>query len=269
MLGRALNELIEAEALPRISLGRRDFDFEQPNFSRLEFEPGDVVFNAAAYTAVDLAESEPDRAETINATTPELIAQLATRRGAKLVQVSTDYVFDGEASSPYLPGDRRSPKCVYGRTKARCEELVLKAQPEALVVRTSWVFAPWGKNFALTMASLLKSRAEVKVVQDQVGCPTFAPDLAAGLLGLAQRGARGIYHFANGPPVSWYEFAVQIQAAQGSTANIIPVNSSEFPRPAVRPKYSVLDTSSTVRLLGPVPDFRSRLALCVATANSS
>jgi dTDP-4-dehydrorhamnose reductase len=263
MLGQALNELIEAEGLPSVSLMRRDFDFEQPNYDRLEFERGDVVFNAAAHTAVDLAESEPERAQTINAITPEGIAQLATRRGAKFVQLSTDYVFNGEASSPYQPGDTRSPTSVYGRTKAECEDRVMRAQPEALIVRTSWVFAPWGNNFALTMASLLKSRAEVKVVQDQVGCPTFAPDLAAGLLRLVVNGAQGIYHFANGPPVSWYQFATAIQAAQGSSAKILPVSSSEFPRPAVRPKYSVLDTGATDRLLGPAPDFRLRLPLCL------
>jgi dTDP-4-dehydrorhamnose reductase len=268
MLGRSLTALCRERKYATVELSRGDFDYERPDLSVLTFGAGDVVLNAAAYTAVDLAESEPDRAELVNAIAPGQVAQIAHRAGARFVQVSTDYVFDGKAKAPYEPSATVAPQSVYGRSKALGEGLIQEAHPKALIVRTSWVFAPWGKNFVLTMAELLKTRAQVNVVADQFGCPTYAPDLGRALVDLALSGATGIYHFANGPAVSWYEFARAIQDAQGSTADIVPVPSSQFPRPANRPEYSVLSVEATGRLVSRAPDFRDRLGECLTPQRS-
>jgi dTDP-4-dehydrorhamnose reductase len=264
MLGRSLAELCEAQARPYRALSRSLFDLEQPDLSALPLEENDQVFNAAAYTAVDQAESEPERAHVVNAETPARIAAHCRARGARFVYVSSDYVFDGKATTPYRPSAERSPQNAYGRSKADGERLVHEAYPEALIVRTSWVFSPWGKNFVITMAELLRTRPEVRVVSDQVGCPTYAPDLGQALLDLTRKGLKGIWHYANGPSVSWYEFAESIQEAQRSKARLIPVSSAEFPRPAPRPSYSVLDLEETISQLGPPTNFRERLSSCVA-----
>lgn len=265
MLGRSLISLCETEGRPYRALSRAEFDLENPTFDRLPLGEGDQLYNAAAYTAVDQAETESDRAELANAVTPAKLAALCRARGASFVQVSTDYVFDGRAESPYRPDSPRAPQNAYGRSKALGEELVLEAYPEALIVRTSWVFAPWGKNFVITISDLLRTRPEVRIVSDQVGCPTYAPDLARALVSLVALGKRGIWHFANGPSVSWYEFAEGIQRAQNSTARLVPVSTSEFPRPAPRPAYSVLDLEETIAQLGPPRDFRQHLASCVGS----
>jgi dTDP-4-dehydrorhamnose reductase len=225
----------------------------------------DVVLNAAAYTAVDKAESEEPVARLVNATAVGLLAEGAQRVGARFVHVSTDFVFDGEAGVPYAPDTSPRPLGVYGRTKLEGERL---AGPDALIVRTAWVYAPTGGNFVRTMLRLMAERPEIRVVADQIGTPTYAPGLAAVLWALAGKGVTGIHHHTDSGAASWYDFAVAIQEealAIGLLAKavpVIPIATADFPTPGRRPHYSVLDKSSTIAALGgPAPHWRSNLRL--------
>jgi dTDP-4-dehydrorhamnose reductase len=225
----------------------------------------DVVFNAAAYTAVDKAESEEPVARLVNATAVGLLAEGARRVGARFVHVSTDFVFDGEAGIPYAPDAAPSPLGVYGRTKLEGERL---AGPDALIVRTAWVYAPTGGNFVRTMLRLMAERPEIRVVADQIGTPTYAPGLAAALWALAGKGVTGIHHYTDSGAASWYDFAVAIQEEAltigllAKAVPVIPIATVDFPTPARRPHYSVLDKHSTIAALGgPAPHWRSNLRL--------
>ena len=223
----------------------------------------DLVLNAAAYTAVDKAETDAEAAHAVNATAVGLLADAAAAAGARLVHVSTDFVFDGTAGSPYAPDATPNPLGVYGRTKLEGEKL---AGDAALIVRTAWVYAPTGGNFVRTMLRLMAERPEVRVVADQIGTPTYAPGLAAALWTLAGKGVTGIHHYTDAGAASWYDFAVAIQEealAAGLLAHavpVIPIATADFPTPAKRPSYSVLDKASTFAALGgPTPHWRTQL----------
>lgn len=213
----------------------------------------DIVINAAAYTAVDRAESEADLAQAINADAVGNLAAAASAGGARFAHVSTDFVFDGRGSRPYAPDDATAPLGIYGQTKLAGETA---AGGEALIVRTAWVYAAKGKNFVHTMLRLMREREEVRVVQDQIGTPTNAPGLARAICELATDGAQGIFHYTDSGVASWYDFAVAIQEealALGlldRAVPVIPVPTSEFPTPAQRPGFSVLDKEATWRRLG-------------------
>lgn len=223
----------------------------------------DIIFNAAAYTAVDQAESEPEVAERLNGQAPGLIAAAARLAGSRLVHLSTDFVFDGKASRPYLPADRPAPLSVYGRSKLAGERAV---GPDNLVVRTAWVYAGTGVNFLTTMMRLMHERDEIGVVADQIGTPTSATSLARALWRLAEAGAKGIHHYTDAGVASWYDFAVAIEE-EGRAAGLLrravkvhPIAAAEFPRPAVRPSFSVLDKSSSWNMLdGPPLHWRKSL----------
>lgn len=225
-----------------------------------------LIFNAAAYTAVDKAESEPEAAERINATGAGYIALAARDAGAHLVHISTDFVFAGDAATPRAPDDETGPKSVYGATKLRGEQAVAHADPGALIVRTAWVYAPEGANFVNTMLRLMGEREEVRVVSDQIGTPTWAPGLADALWRLAGLGARGVHHYTDAGVASWYDLAVAV-AEEGAAAGLIPegrkvvpIAAADYPASAARPAYSVLDKSATWALLGgPPPHWRARL----------
>ncbi len=228
----------------------------------------DVLLNAAAYTAVDRAESEEDAAFAVNAAAVGILAEAARGVGARFVHVSTDFVFDGTAGIPYAPDAPANPLSAYGRTKRAGE---LAAGDDALIVRTAWVYAPTGGNFVRTMLRLMAERPEVRVVADQIGTPTYAPDLAAALWALAGKGAQGLHHYTDSGAASWYDFAVAIQEealAAGlleQAVPVIPINTSDYPTPAKRPFYSVLDKSSTSALLGaPAPHWRANLRRMIA-----
>lgn len=228
----------------------------------------DVVFNAAAYTAVDKAEAEEDAALAVNATAVGNLAAAAARAGARLVHVSTDFVFDGLSGVPYTPNAQTVPIGAYGRTKLAGEKA---AGEGALIVRTSWVYAPTGGNFVRTMLRLMAERSEVRVVADQVGTPTYAPGLAAALWCMAVKGATGIHHYTDSGACSWYDFAVAIQEealAAGlldKAVPVLPINSAEYPTPARRPHYSVLEKTSTFAILGePTPHWRENLRKMMA-----
>ena len=224
--------------------------------AKLVAESPDWVINSAAYTAVDKAESDLDAATAINATAAGTIATLCREQAVRLVQVSTDFVFDGSASTPYLPEDKPGPLGVYGATKLAGEEAVLQALPDALVLRTSWLYSAHGANFVKSMLNLMQSKDELGIVYDQVGSPTWASTLANGVWGLIEKDASGIHHCSDNGVASWYDFAVAIQEealSAGLLSKAIPVRpirSSEYPTPAKRPAYSVMDKRSTETLLG-------------------
>lgn len=210
-----------------------------------------IVINAAAYTAVDAAESDVDRAMAVNADGPRLLADACRVHGVPLLHVSTDYVFDGTANRPYEPDDELAPNTVYGRSKLAGEQAVLASGAEAWVVRTAWVYGAGGGNFVKTMARLEQARDTVSVVNDQLGSPTWSADLAGGLLELAGRVAdrsgprRRVLHCAGGGRASWYELARAVFAVLGADPDRVrPCGTEEFPRPAPRPAYSVLSQES-------------------------
>ncbi len=228
------------------------------------------VFNAAAYTAVDRAESEPDRAGMLNAAAPGWLAQAARDAGARFVHVSTDFVFGGTSGRPYTPDHPTRPLSVYGRTKRDGETAVLAADPDALIVRTAWVHDAAGANFVRTMLRLMAECDRLNIVADQLGTPTHAPSLARALWALAAKGASGIHHFTDAGVASWYDFAVAIHEEalalgllERATA-IAPIATADYPTPATRPACAILDKSATWALLDrPPPHWRVNLRLCL------
>ena len=224
-----------------------------------------VIINCAAWTDVDGAESDEIVASRVNSDGPENLALAAKLSNSRLIHVSTDYVFSGENQTPWQIADEINPQSAYGRTKAQGESRVLARYPEnSFIVRTAWLYSPWGKNFAKTMTKLaLKGESEVRVVNDHVGQPTSASDLAKQLvqLGLSTSPA-GIYHGTNSGQATWFEFAQEIFKLSGAdVGRVIPVSSREYPRPAKRPSYSVLShdawASTSVK---PMRDWRIALA---------
>lgn len=235
-------------------------------------EKPDLLFNAAAYTAVDLAESNEEAALAVNGTAVGILADAARGVGSRFVHVSTDFVFDGRAGSPYAPDAQTNPLGAYGRTKLAGERA---AGEGALIVRTAWVYAPAGGNFVRTMLRLMGQHPQVRVVADQIGTPTYAPGLAAALWSLARKGVTGIHHYTDAGACSWYDFAVAIQeeaVARGlleQAVPVIPITTADFPTPATRPHYSVLDKSSTWEALGgPTPHWRTNLRKMMDTIGS-
>jgi dTDP-4-dehydrorhamnose reductase len=230
----------------------------------------DVVINAAAYTAVDRAETEADQAFAINATGATGLAAEAAARGARVVHVSTDFVFDGCASRPYRPDAPTAPLGVYGASKLAGERGVLLAAPDALVVRTAWVYAAQGANFVRTMLRLMADRDEVRVVSDQIGTPTHAEGLARALWRLIDCGAGGILHWTDAGVASWYDFAVAISEEARAlglldrAVRVIPIPTSAYPTPARRPGYSVLDKDATWALTGVADHWRHALRRALA-----
>jgi len=270
-LGRALVEAVP-KGVTVAALDRTAVDLCNPEaVARAvnEIRP-DILFNAAAYTAVDAAESDADAAFALNRDAVTTLARAATRAGARLVHVSTDFVFDGARSTPYPPAATPAPLGVYGRSKAEGETVALAA-PGALVVRTAWVYAAQGRNFALTMLRLMRERPELRVVADQIGTPTHAASLARALWGLAAAGADGIWHYTDAGVASWYDFAVAI-AEEAHALKLIPtlpritpIASHNYPTPARRPAYGVLDKSATWAVLGhPAAHWRAELRLMLA-----
>ena len=227
-----------------------------------------LILNAAAYTAVDKAESEAALAFKINADGVRGLAEAAERAGARLVHVSTDYVFDGTKGHPYLPTDPPSPQGVYGKSKLQGEIEARAHCRDCLIVRTAWLYHETGANFVKTMLRLMASRPEVRVVCDQVGTPTYAGSLAVALWALADKGHRGILHFTDSGVASWYDFACAIQEealALGllqKPVPVVPISTAEYPLPAARPVFGILDKAETWTLLGgPARHWRDNLRL--------
>ena len=257
-----------------IAFSASQLDVTDPAMVQLVFdqESPDVVVNAAAYTAVDRAESEPDIAMAVNRDGVRLLAEQCRRIEARLVHVSTDFVFDGTASCPIPPEASSRPISVYGRTKWEGEQACREVLGEAaLIVRTAWVYAAGHGNFVATMLRLMRSRDEIGVVADQIGTPTWARTLGDGILALIAADTRGTHQLTDAGVASWYDFAVAIEEI-GRQHGLIerpcrvrPIRTADYPTPATRPAYSVLDKTSTFDLLGgPTPHWRTSLEACLA-----
>jgi dTDP-4-dehydrorhamnose reductase len=226
----------------------------------------DCIINAAAYTAVDKAENDKDAAWALNAAAPGLLAKACTQHAIKFIQISTDFVFDGQQSTPYLPEATCTPLGEYGKSKLAGEQAALEHAPTALIVRTSWLYSARGNNFVKSMIRLMNERDELGIVYDQAGSPTWADTLARCIWSLIEQNARGIIHCTDNGVVSWYDFAIAIQeeAQQrgliAKPANIKPIRSAEYPTPAQRPAYSVMDKQATEHYLGQsLPYWRTSL----------
>jgi len=233
--------------------------------ARLAVEAPDIIINAAAYTAVDKAESEEAIARAINSEAVGVMAKTMAETGGKLVHVSTDFVFDGQSSRAYMPGDRRGPLSVYGRTKAEGEDHLGDSD---LLVRTAWVYEAGGQNFVRTMIRLMNERDELGIVSDQIGAPTWATGLARTIWALIEQQAAGTFHHCDAGQASWYDFALEI-AEQAHALGLIaqvptikPIKTIDYPTPARRPAYSLLDCTTTRELLGDeAVDWRVNLRL--------
>jgi len=231
----------------------------------------EAVINCAAYTAVDKAETDQQTAQKINAIAPGILARNAAKSGAKFIHVSTDYVFAGDASIPYSETDKVDPQGVYGQTKLDGENEVRQENPDAIIIRTSWLYSTFGNNFVKTMLRVGKERGELKVVFDQVGTPTNAADLATVILQILMKSkldskdfVPGIYHFSNEGVASWYDFALAIFELSGVDCKVLPVASEEYPTPTKRPHYSVLNKSKIKNTFGiEIPYWRDSLQLCI------
>ncbi len=227
----------------------------------------DVLINCAAYTAVDNAEKQPELCHTLNADAPQLLAEAMHDVGGWMVHVSTDYVFDGTAHVPYREDAPINPIGVYGRTKYAGEEAVRKACPQHVIVRTAWLYSTFGNNFVKTMIRLGRERDTLGVIFDQIGTPTYARDLAVALLTIVEQGpVAGTYHFSNEGVTSWYDFTREIHRQAGITScKVLPLHTSEYPTPAARPHYSVLDKTKIKQTFGlEIPWWADSLAECVA-----
>ncbi|MGB3470868.1 MAG: dTDP-4-dehydrorhamnose reductase [Erythrobacter sp.] len=256
-LGGALQRTAPAHAdLNAIDVDDVDFTEEAMLRARLVVESPDILINAAAYTAVDKAEEHEELARAINADAVAIMADEMEQQGGKLVHVSTDFVFDGTSARAYRPDDPRAPISAYGRTKAAGEDHLRTAD---LLVRTAWVYEAGGANFVRTMIRLMSERDELGIVADQIGSPTWATDLARTIWGLIEAGASGTFHHSDAGVASWYDFAVAI-AEEAHTLGLIakipvinPIATADYPTPAARPAFSLLDCRATRAALGDAP----------------
>ncbi|WP_413307076.1 dTDP-4-dehydrorhamnose reductase [Bacillus sp. 1P10SD] len=245
-----------------------DITNEADVFSFISEVKPDIIIHCAAYTNVDAAEENEEIAYQINASGAAYLARASQRVGAKMLYVSTDYVFDGTATEPYEVDEQTKPLGAYGRTKLAGEELLQKHLKEYFIVRTAWVFGAHGNNFVKTMLRLGEERDEVGVVHDQVGSPTYTVDLARFMVELMETDKYGIYHATNTGVCSWYEFAVEIFKQAGLNVTVKPLTSDQFPRPAKRPQYSVLSKKKIVENgLTPLRNWKEALSAYLNETN--
>jgi dTDP-4-dehydrorhamnose reductase len=274
-LGKALKKIsasfpqfefifLSKEDLPihHFEMVRHDFNIYHPQY----------CINCAAYTAVDRAEQEKERAFHINAEAVGVLAAVCKAHDCKLIHISTDYVFDGMASVPYNEDSPTNPQTVYGASKLEGEKQALQLNPDSIIIRTSWVYSEYGKNFVKTMLKLMNEKAEINVVNDQFGSPTYAADLADAILQIiifntqhSTLNIQGVYNFSNEGIVNWHEFAIAIKELAGSNCKINPIPTSQYPTPAKRPAYSALDKTKIQQSFGIVlKDWKESLATCLS-----
>ena len=273
-LGKELKQLcgiynqFEFIFLSREDLPIHNFDLLRNTFKL--YDPNYCI-NCAAYTAVDKAEEEKDLAFIVNGEAVGVLAALCSENNTKFIQISTDYVFDGITKTPYKEESPTSPANVYGASKLKGEEQAFEFNPSSIIIRTSWLYSEFGKNFVKTMLKLLHEKNEINVVNDQFGSPTYAFDLAEILLQIIKRSEQspdswhpGIYHFSNNGITSWYDFAVAIKELTQTPCKINPIATSQYPAPAVRPAYSVLDKTKIQKEFGiKLKDWKESLADCL------
>ncbi|HET7001667.1 MAG TPA: dTDP-4-dehydrorhamnose reductase [Puia sp.] len=249
-------------------LTRENFPLDQKEkmTTWLKGNPVDIFIHCAAYTAVDKAESEKEKAFMLNGSAAGLIASVLSETATKLIYISTDYVFDGKSAIPLTEDAEPNPVNVYGASKLEGEKLALKNNPLTQVIRTSWVYSSHGNNFVKTMIRLMKERNSINVVNDQIGSPTYASDLAEAIMQMLKSNIfiPGIYHYSNEGETSWFAFAEEIRKQTGSSCEVLPIPSSGFPTPAKRPAYSLLDKTKIKKDYGlSIPAWRTSLAVCI------
>lgn len=272
-------------SIRRLSVEHRELDFIFTDIDSLdignrdavlafaETHPVDFIVNCAAYTAVDKAEEEEEQCRRINTDAVAYLGEAAQHIGARILHVSTDYVFGGDSYMPYQESDPVSPTSVYGRTKLAGEKALSAVCPDAIIVRTAWLYSEYGHNFMKTMLRLGAERPEIRVVNDQIGSPTYAGDLAEAILSLLEKERQGeqnsgIYHYTNEGVCSWYDFAHSIIRIAGLSAKVIPIPTREYPTAAKRPAYSVLSKEKIKREYHwVIPHWEDSLRKCLANMN--
>lgn len=255
MLGRQVAKEYTRRGAEVFPLSRNDLDiteFEAVNNTLALLRPH-LVVNCAAYTNVDAAETERERAFTVNGVAPRLVSLACRLHGAALVHISTDYIFDGQLNRPYLVSDLPNPVNTYGASKLMGEQGIRESGCLYYIVRTSWLFGPEGRNFAETVLKLANEKKKLRVVSDQCGTPTYTPDLAKGIADLADTGICGTYHLTNSGVTTWYGFAQKIIQTAGLDAEVEPCSTEDFPRPARRPANSALNPLPIQKVLGYTP----------------
>lgn len=265
MLGRAWRQRLQVEQRHADAHDSTTLDLtSRRSIDRTIREHHRLVINCAAYTNVDGAESDPDEARAVNATAVAHLAARCREIDALLVHYSTDYVFDGTATTPYPVDAPINPINTYGRTKAEGEQAIRESGCPHLIIRTSSLFAPWGTNFVLTMMRLLSERPHLRVVNDQHARPTSCATLAEWSSALIHAGCRGTYHVAGGGVCTWHRLAIEIARLTHAACRVEPCSTAEFPRPAARPPYSVLDISQTEQATRPLPHWQQQVAATLA-----
>lgn len=230
----------------------------------------DIIINCAAYTAVDKAESNKELCKALNAEAPAYLAEAVAKRNGWMIQVSTDYVFDGTKCTPYVETDTPCPNSVYGSTKLDGEIAVERACSNTMIIRTAWLYSSFGNNFVKTMMRLGKEKEELNVIFDQIGTPTYARDLAVAIMAAVEKGiVPGIYHFSNEGVISWYDFTKAIHRLSGiNTCQVRPIHTAEYPTAASRPHYSVLDKTKIKQTYNiEIPYWEESLAECINILN--
>lgn len=229
----------------------------------------DYCINCAAYTAVDKAETESETVFLVNADAIAILAKICCKNNTQLIHISTDYVFDGTSKQPYKETDTTCPVSVYGKSKLQGEDLAIQHCPSAIIIRTAWLYSSFKNNFVKTMLRLMKEKDSINVVSDQFGCPTYAADLALVIMQIIQSDKSkenpGIYHYTNAGTTSWYEFAVAIKNLSGSSCAVNPITTAQYPTPAKRPGYSVLDTTKIKETFAvSIPNWEESLEKCLS-----
>lgn len=269
-LGRSLRKILEKDPEFAVTftdadtLDITDKEAIEKAFAEASF---DVIINCAAYTAVDKAESDEVMAASLNTEAVGLLAEAASRHGARIIHISTDYVFSGDSCRPYVENDEPYPHSIYGRTKLEGEGILKSICPDAVIIRTAWLYSEFGGNFVKTMLRLGRERGSVSVVSDQIGTPTYAGDLAAAIVAVLKNKDwnPGIYHFTDEGVASWFDFAKAIFEISGmNEVSVFPIDTVDFPSPARRPQYSVLSKNKIKNTFGiSIPYWRDSLVLCL------
>ena len=247
-------------------VGELDITDQEAVGAFVEYNQIDGIVNCAAYTAVDKAEDNQELCDLLNRVAPGYLAEAIERRGGWLIQISTDYVFDGTNHTPYVETDPVCPNSVYGRTKLAGEEAAQRACSRTMIIRTAWLYSTFGNNFVKTMIRLGNELPQLGVIFDQIGTPTYARDLAVCIMTAINQGVKpGVYHFSNEGVISWYDFTKAIHRLAGiTTCTVRPLHTSEYPTPAARPHYSVLDKTKIKQAYGiEIPYWEESLAECI------
>jgi len=258
-LHRAWIAVLRRNKIDYLPLGRHALDLTKPKSIDASLGNCRMVINCAAYTDVDQAEAEEELANQVNGIGVGHLARVCKERDALLVHYSSDYVFNGRASRPYPPSDPVDPINAYGRSKALGEKLIQESGCRHLIIRASWLYAPWGNNFVRTILDFVRKDQPLCIVNDQTGRPTSAEHLAENSMRLINKDARGIYHLADGGQCTWYEFAKEIASHVKANASVEICTTAELARPAARPIYSVLDLGQSEKLIGPMTPWKDAL----------